>query len=79
MSVVEFDAWQRFYEQHPFDDLHRYHRPAALVSASMGDGDIKKRLEFLAPDVAEADKYDGWSDADIATFKALGVVPPKKE
>jgi hypothetical protein len=45
----EFEDWRQFYLQFPFDDLHRYHRPAALVSVSMGGGDFQKRVDLLQP------------------------------
>jgi hypothetical protein len=30
----------------PFDDEHRYHRPAALIASAWG-GKFKEQLEFL--------------------------------
>ena len=59
---------------YPFDDLHRFHRPAALVAGAFGGGDMKARLNWLHPDPAEA----GWSDADIRTFAAFGMKPPAR-
>ena len=47
MSVPEFVRWMQYYKRNPFDDLHRYHRPAALVSVSMGGGDFIERVELL--------------------------------
>lgn len=49
MTVEEFDAWAAFFRRWPFDDYHRFHRPAALVSVSMGGGEIQDRLDFLEP------------------------------
>lgn len=74
MTQREFEAWQDFYMQAPFDDLHRYHRPAALVSVSMAGGEVSDKLEWLQPSRANAE----YSDADMATFKAFGVKPPKR-
>ncbi len=37
----------QYYKRNPFDDLHRYHRPAALVSVAMGGGDFVERVELL--------------------------------
>lgn len=74
MTQVEFERWVQFYNQHPFDDLHRFHRPAALVARSLGGGDVEKIIDWLSPPVED----DQYSAADIATFKALGVKPPRK-
>lgn len=76
MTQSEFVAWREFYKMHPFDDLHRLHRPAALIATSMAGGDVKTRLDWLAPEPEQA--VDGWSAADVATFKAMGVAPPKR-
>lgn len=46
MTAPEFDTWKAFYAAHPFDDFHRYHRPAALISASFG-GDYDAKLDVL--------------------------------
>jgi hypothetical protein len=72
MTQAEYQEWIRFYRAHPFDDLHRYHRPAALIGASMG-GDIKDKLEWLAPEPIP----DGINEADWRTMKALGLTPPE--
>ncbi|MBB1060430.1 hypothetical protein [Marilutibacter spongiae] len=70
MSPAELDVWREFFRLYPFDDHHRYHRPAALASASMG-GDFQKKLDFLSPPVFG----DQYSEADIATMRALGFDP----
>lgn len=75
MTQKEFQQWMQFYRNHPFDDLHRYHRPAALVSISMGGGDIKERLEWLAPEPIP----DGLDVADLNTIKAFGFKPSMKD
>ena len=49
MDPEEIDAWRSFYVRWPFDDLHRYHRPAALVSVSLGGGDFDARVNLLQP------------------------------
>ena len=76
MTQGEFVAWREFYRQQPFCDLHRYHRPATLVATSLGGGDLNARLDWLAPEPEQA--AGGWSAADVATFKAMGVKPPAK-
>lgn len=84
MSVREFEQWKRYYKQAPFDDLHRYHRPAAIISHSMGgSGDIGKTIDLLVNDRAvvsqleQAMQSGRYSEADLKTFAALGVTPPK--
>jgi hypothetical protein len=72
-SKAELEEWRQFYRLYPFDDHHRYHRPAARIAASagMGGGDYQKYLDFLSPP-AFGDQY---SDADIATMRAFGIDP----
>lgn len=72
MTHAEFCRWQDFYMQNPFDDLHRYHRPAALISCSMAGGDFGEKVKML-----ENDSTVKISDADLNTFKAFGIQPPK--
>ena len=47
MTQPEFLAWLEFYRLFPFDDRHRYHRPAALISTALGGGELQARLEWL--------------------------------
>lgn len=69
MTQPEFLLWLEFYRMFPFDDLHRFHRPAALVAQSLGGGgDITAKLDWLAPDPVN----DGLSDADMRTIRGLG-------
>lgn len=68
MPQAEFEAWIEFYRLHPFDDVHRFHRPAALVSASMTGGEIQAKLNWLQPDASTADL----TDADMTTLNAFG-------
>lgn len=69
MTQREFRDWIAFYRAHPFDDLHRYHRPAALVAQAMGGGEIQDKLDWLHP--------PQWSEelsaADVQTMRALGI------
>lgn len=69
MTQPEFLAWVEFYKLYPFDDLHRHHRPAALVARSMSGADVEDLLDWLAPDP----KLAKMSAADRATMKALGM------
>lgn len=78
MSRQEFQAWREYHRLFPFDDLHRYHRPAALVShAAAGGGGadvLNQRLAWLQPDPSEGDGT--YTEADLATFAAFGMKPP---
>jgi hypothetical protein len=73
MTQAEFQAWGEFYRLFPFDDLHRYHRPAALIASRHG-GALPPLLEWLQPNPSAVQVPDGnWSEADLRTFKALGA------
>ena len=73
MTQAEFSKWVEFYRMAPFDDLHRYHRPAALVAAASGGGKVPDLLDWLAPEPVP----QGYSKADMQTLKALGVKPKR--
>jgi hypothetical protein len=61
--------WIEFYKLYPFDDYHRFYRPAALVASAIGSGtDIQTRLNWLQPDKSTF----GLNDADMNTLKAFG-------
>lgn len=77
MSQAEFQRWFDFYKMHPFDDLHRFHRPAALVAKSMSGGDIENMIEWLHPQYNNVEDSE-FSDADLNTLKALGVSKPPR-
>jgi hypothetical protein len=70
MSQVEFLSWAEFYRNEPFDDYHRFIRPAALISAR-GGGDVSALLDWLRPP-----PDDGRSSADRDLFAAAGATPP---
>ncbi|MDM0024074.1 hypothetical protein [Variovorax saccharolyticus] len=67
MTLPEFADWITFFKAQPFDDFHRFHRPAALVAGSLGGGDLQPRLDWLQPP-----PDDGLNDADRDLFKAAG-------
>jgi hypothetical protein len=69
MTAREFQDWAAFYAAYPFDDMHRYHRPAALVARSMSGGDMQELLDWLQPPPC----YAGMQQSDINTMRALGV------
>lgn len=71
----EFEEWGRFYADEPFDDFHRYHRPAALVATTQSQNRsdaIKNALDWLLPDAVLADV----PDADQTTLAAFGLKLP---
>lgn len=70
MTQAEFQSWAAFYRDSPFDDLHRFHRPAALVAASVS-GDLRGKLDFLAPEP----QPENMTGADLATLRAFGIKP----
>lgn len=71
MTQREFEAWREFYLVSPFDDRHRFHRPAALVASMNGKKmETQDALDWLSPEPSFGDL----SDADVATVRALGFV-----
>lgn len=80
MTKQEFRSWEQFYDESPFDDLHRYHRPAAMLAQVQIGGDFSSRLDWL---VGGRDQRQGrdqsphlsdqFSEADLRTFAALGL------
>lgn len=76
MTPAEFNAWAEFYQAYPFDDMHRIHRPAAMIAtsqstaASIGDA-IQRRLDWLQP-VLPTYEY---TDADQRTMRTFGIKP----
>ena len=84
MTESEFRSWQQFYQESPFDDLHRYHRPAAMLAQVQVGGDFSARLSWLAGGSGlnqDQDQFphlsDEFTDADLRSFEALGL-PPRK-
>jgi len=78
MSERELRSWQRFYEESPFDDMHRYHRPAALLAQVQVGGDFAARLDWLADGIdlrqaQDASMAGQFSEAELRTFAALGM------
>lgn len=73
MTPVEFSAWVAFYKLWPFDDFHRFHRPAALIAQSMAGGEVQPRLDWLQPPLPT--DGPGLTEADLNTMKAFGFKP----
>lgn len=78
MMKPEVLAWVEFYKQNPFDDYHRFYRPAAFVANAFSGRDINESLAWFEkrPIAAEA---VGYSAADARTMEAFGMKPPKKD
>lgn len=72
MSRSELASWAEFYAAYPFDDRHRYHRPAALIARASGSSlDVDAMLAWLIPTPAiETQEH---TEADITTLKAFGL------
>lgn len=66
MTQDEFMSWRSFFNQYPFDDFHRYHRPSGLIATSMSGADIDKLLAWLSPSLVKL------PSADELTMKAFG-------
>ena len=75
MAKTEFDSWARFYADYPFDDRHRYHRPAALIAKMHTKADMSELLEFLQPSKARKDL----ASSDLNTLKAFGLNTPARK
>lgn len=79
MSRAEFCDWFDRYDAAPFDDRHRYHRPAAWLTMALNGTQPRESLEWLTngrltpQDAPEGVPEGDWSEADIATMRALGV------
>lgn len=70
MSLNEFSKWCAFYRYHPFDDFHRYHRPAALI-ATHGGNQMQAALDWLSPPQMQ----EGIDSIGLSVMRALGVKP----
>jgi len=75
MPMSEFNGWLRFHQLNPIDDLHTYHRPAALIAQCIGGGKIEDKIAWLQPPPAEK-VPEGYSEVDMSFFKAFGLKPP---
>jgi hypothetical protein len=76
------------YHLHPFDDLHRIHRPAALAASSSSEAFranlktlTRPLVDYAAKALTEAQEAKvvalrarGYSDADIQTVQTLGLL-----
>lgn len=78
MTRAEYLAWVEFWKVSPFDDYHRFHRPAALLAYRAG-GDMAESLAWLQHSLQAEEAEAGFSAADLNTFKAFGVKPPPRK
>lgn len=67
MPADERATWIEFYKLYPFDDFHRYQRPAAFIRSGMA-GSYEAGLDFLAPEPTMV----GLSAADVSMMRAMG-------
>lgn len=70
MSHSEFQCWMEFARHNPFDDLHRYHRPASLLAASKGYPQ-QAALDWLHPPRLP----DDIDSIGLSVMRALGAGP----
>jgi hypothetical protein len=78
MTDKEFQAWIEFYRHFPFDDFHRFHRPAALIASRGGTSDaLQSALAWLQPEPVDP-ALANYSAADLNTLRAFGIKPGAK-
>lgn len=53
---------------HPFDDLHRFHRPAALLAAVKGYS-METAIDYLHP----PNRVDNIDEVGLSVMRALGI------
>lgn len=72
MSQKEFARWVEFFRLYPFDDLHRFVRPAVAVVNSLG-GKVAatETMKWLAPEPVDPTI----SEVDAEVFRAFGYSP----
>lgn len=81
MTQAEFERWRDYYQRSPFDDHHRYRRPAALLAAvsARSEKPMKYWLDFIVhePDpeferIKQLDGMDGIDDIGASLLAAFG-------
>lgn len=76
MTQPEYLDWLEFYRQNPFDDYARFYRPAALIANQVKGAELDDLLAWLEK---RPSPTEGYSDADLATMRAFGMKPPRKD
>jgi len=74
MSTRELNGWIDYFNRHPFDDLHRYHRPALADTLIRGGVAFDGVIDWMQGDTTEKASE---STADENTLRALGLSRPK--
>jgi len=78
MSDREFNGWIDFYNRHPFDDRHRYHRPALIAGNLLREGvDVNVLLDWLEDGPVKGPQEVTPAQADDNTLRAFGLSRPK--
>lgn len=73
MTRPEFLAWVEFYKRNPFDDYHRFARPAAMVAHSMSGAGLDELLAWF-----EKRPPPAINTVEQDMMKAIGAKPPAK-
>lgn len=71
MTQAEFVYWHAFFHLFPFDDLHRIHRPAALIASMAGGNKTQELLDWLQPDT-QTQGLKGNEQEMLRYFRAQG-------
>ena len=73
MGAGEFERWRQYYRDMPFDDEHRYYKPATMITAIAGKTGktAEHYMGYLRPLRQE------YTDADMSVFKAFGIKPKR--
>lgn len=69
MTAPEFAAWVEFYKNFPFDDFHRYYRPAALNALGKTSMKMDEILDWLQP----PQYSEEMTDTDKSFMKIFGI------
>ena len=77
MSLREYEGWIDYFNRHPFDDLHRYHRPALGDTLIRGGVAFDRVIEWMRDDMTTKANEPTAEDADANTLRALGLSRPK--
>lgn len=73
MGQDEALEWMEYYKLFPFDDLHRIHRPAALIATQQAAPKDRQKavdaaLDWLQPEPT----LQGVPDSDVGMMRLLG-------
>lgn len=73
MTNKEFQDWISYYKSFPFDDFHRFHRPAALIVSKGKIDPLEESLKFLSINCVLSNEIDieQMSEADISVLNQM--------